>query len=120
MLFEENPERFVPDVLADEPAHEWCYYYQKASLANQKEDWDEVIRLSEEAIANGYDTKNTFEYFPFVEAYLQTGQFEMAFEYSEEIQNRAGYSSVICDLWEGYEVPESFEVDIVETFKCSP
>jgi hypothetical protein len=120
ILFEENPERYVPGVLADEPAHEWCYYYQKASLAHQMEDWDEVIRLAEEADNNGYDAQNAYEYFPIMDAYLQSGHFDRAFEYSEQIKNRAGYSSVICDLWSSVEAPESFNTSVDESFNCNP
>jgi hypothetical protein len=126
ILTNSNTERAAPDVLAEEPAHQWCYYYQKAALANQMEDWQEVIRQADEAESNGYDANNAYEYFPFLEAYLMNGSFESAFELSEKIQNRAGYTTVICDLWNKAflesesQVSESFEQDVQTTFKCNP
>jgi len=29
--------------------HGWCYYYQKANLARQQGDWEQVIALGREA-----------------------------------------------------------------------
>jgi len=40
------PSHIPPIVIfGSEPAHEWCYYYQKASLARQAKDWEEVAQL---------------------------------------------------------------------------
>ena len=34
-----------PKIFGYEPEHDWCYYYQKASLARQIGDWEEIGRL---------------------------------------------------------------------------
>jgi len=31
-----------PDIFGPEPEHTWCYYYEKADLARQLEDWEQV------------------------------------------------------------------------------
>ena len=36
-----------------EPAHAWCYYYEKAELARQVRDWNQVIALGLEAEQKG-------------------------------------------------------------------
>ncbi len=41
-------------IFGSEPAHTWCYYYQKADLAAQAQDWQETIRLWEAAHGNNY------------------------------------------------------------------
>ncbi len=45
----------------------WCYYFEKADLARQYHQWDEVVRLWEEAQANSERADNGFEYIPFIE-----------------------------------------------------
>jgi hypothetical protein len=57
-----------------EPPHGWCYYYQKASLARQAEDWQEVARLGDEAQQQNLRPIDWVEWMPFVEAYAYTGQ----------------------------------------------
>jgi hypothetical protein len=67
-----------PAIFGPELAHTWCYTFQKADLARQSDDWDEVLRLWEQAIADGYGPKNTREYMPFIEAYARIGDWESA------------------------------------------
>ena len=40
-------------VFGEEPAHSWCYYYQKADLARQRRDWDQIPVLLKEALSEG-------------------------------------------------------------------
>jgi hypothetical protein len=51
-----------------EPTHDWCYYYQKAALARQVEDWDEVARLGNEARSLGLSAGDSIEWMPFLQA----------------------------------------------------
>ncbi|HTX78676.1 MAG TPA: hypothetical protein VMC62_03370, partial [Longilinea sp.] len=62
------------DVFGKEPAHTWCYYYQKASLARQQHDWAEVARLGDEAIAHRYNAYDPLEWVPFMEGYINVGR----------------------------------------------
>lgn len=66
-----------------EPVNSWCYYFEKADLAKQKKDWQEVIRLYEQALEQGYPFKSERERYPFIEAYAQLGQWDLAFELIE-------------------------------------
>jgi len=51
-----------------EPAHNWCFYYQKAALARQMGDWDEVTRLGDEARSLGLSAGDPIEWMPFLQA----------------------------------------------------
>jgi hypothetical protein len=62
------------DVFGSEPAHTWCYYYQKASLARQQHDWAEVARLGDEAIAKDLNAYDPLEWVPFMEGYINVGR----------------------------------------------
>ncbi|MBC7877022.1 MAG: hypothetical protein H7Y59_07605 [Anaerolineales bacterium] len=47
----------------------WCYYFEKADLARQYKQWDEVVRLWEESQSIGERADNGFEYVPFIEGH---------------------------------------------------
>ncbi len=51
-----------------EPAHDWCYYYQKAAYARQLGNWDEALRLDNEARALGFTARDPVEWMPFLQA----------------------------------------------------
>jgi hypothetical protein len=75
--------RPVPEeIFGPEPAHTWCYYFQKADLARQEGDWERIVGLWEEAEARGYAPGNGVEYLPFVEGYAREGEWERAVELS--------------------------------------
>jgi hypothetical protein len=52
-----------------EPAHDWCYYYQKAAYARQSDNWDAVLQWGEEAHSLGYTANDQIEWMPFLQAY---------------------------------------------------
>ena len=45
----------------------WCYYFEKADLARQYDDWTRVVQLWNEAQKAGERPDNGFEYIPFIE-----------------------------------------------------
>ena len=47
----------------------WCYYFEKADLARQYGQWDEIARLWKEAQSKSEQADNGFEYLPFIEGY---------------------------------------------------
>jgi hypothetical protein len=58
-----------------EPAHGWCYFYQKASLARQRGDWAEVARLGDEAMKADPRPAEWVEWMPFLQAYAYLGRY---------------------------------------------
>jgi len=63
-----------PTLFGSEPVHGWCYYYQKASLARQQLDWNEVVRLGDESSQLGLAPDDLSEWLPFIEGYKNLGQ----------------------------------------------
>jgi hypothetical protein len=55
-------------VFGAEPAHGWCYYYQKADLARQRGAWDQIPPLLKEALARGHYPEDGLEWMPFLQA----------------------------------------------------
>lgn len=50
----------------------WCYYFEKADLARQYQQWDEIIRLWDKSQELGERPDNGFEYIPFIEGFGHT------------------------------------------------
>jgi hypothetical protein len=131
-----NPEQILPSATAvmpavygPEPAHGWCYYFQKADLARQLGDWETVIRLGDEALALNDYPNNPLERFVFIEGYAHTGKWERAVKFSRESYqvSRDYVGPLLCGLWERIETEtpasdEKSEVlsEIKTMFACKP
>jgi hypothetical protein len=75
----------------------WCYYFQKADLARQFGEWDEIVRLWEEAQAVGERPDNGFEYIPFIEGFGHTGDWEQVKEMTKFAKRvTAGLEPSLC------------------------
>ncbi|NWG34637.1 MAG: hypothetical protein HXY42_09360 [Chloroflexi bacterium] len=57
-----------------EPSHGWCYYYQKATFARQRGDWEEVLIIGEQAFDQGLEPQDLIEWMPFLQAYAVSGE----------------------------------------------
>ncbi|NMB55647.1 MAG: hypothetical protein GYA15_13200 [Leptolinea sp.] len=91
------------DVFGSEPAHGWCYFYQKADLARQFQQWQEIPRLAVEAEEKGLRSKNGMEYLPFIEGFAQTGNAEKALETSLDANTLTyGMTPALCSMWQRY------------------
>ena len=60
-------------IFGPEPAHGWCYYYQKAELAAQNQDWKTVLDLAQEIEGQKFTINERLEWMPFLQAYAATG-----------------------------------------------
>jgi hypothetical protein len=105
-----------PRIFGPEPEHGWCYLYQKASLAAQFEDWQQVAALGDQAEVHGYNpyrssSDTPHEWLPFIEGYARTGQLERASALSKVLVEEDERITVhLCQLWQGIgEVPESLD-----------
>jgi hypothetical protein len=76
------------DFFGTEPAHTWCYYYQKASLARQKGDWQEIDRLWKEVSQKGYKAGDQVEWMPFLEGYANLHQWDQAAAIAANLTDR--------------------------------
>ena len=82
----EQPAVPPAEIFGLEPEHTWCYYYQKADLARQYEDWEEVVVVGDEAFAQKYYPEELTELYPFVEGYAKTGNWTRALNLVSDIK----------------------------------
>ena len=79
-----------------EPAHEWCYFYQKADLARQEGDWDEIARLGKEAQKLELHPNDQVEWMPFLQAYAFLGDDKQVKVLSTRINTEPFYRQLAC------------------------
>jgi hypothetical protein len=84
-----NPDQIQTDAVqpkldqslfGPEPDHEWCYFYEKAELARQQSDWEQVVKLYDQARKSGLNASTPVENLPFIEGFLSMGNEEAALE----------------------------------------
>jgi len=97
----------MPDIYAPEPGHGWCYYFEKADLARQFDDWEEVVNIGDTAFKLDDHPRDPIEWFVFIEGYAHVGEWERALELSQESyqasQDDADLGRLLCQLWERIE-----------------
>jgi len=128
-LIVEDPRARMPRFYGSEPAHDFCYYYQKADFARQFGEWDKVAEFADIALSFENHPYEPAEHLVFIEGYAHTGQWARAvelskagYDYSNEFMGR-----VLCQLWERVEAetgesPERGEAlaEVQSKFACSP
>ncbi|MCZ7551042.1 MAG: hypothetical protein B6D39_02150 [Anaerolineae bacterium UTCFX2] len=112
-----------------EPPPNWCYYFQKAELARQTGNWNEIVELGEKAFETRktFTRKNVYELLPFIEGYARSNQFDRAYEMTRQgYQTWEKMGATLCLLWDkisadaslGAEI-QSASKEIHEELKCS-
>ena len=93
-------------MFGEEPAHSaWCYYFEKADLAKQYGDWQQVAALGDQARAEGYSPRRSSsdapqEWRPFIEGYATLGRWQDAMDLSVQAGERdADAKTSMCTLW---------------------
>jgi hypothetical protein len=113
-----------PDIFGPEPEHTWCYYFQKADLARQQQDWTTIIDLHQQTQSQGFTPNHGAEYLPFIEAYAQTGDWDKAYELTMEARKTtAGIKKMLCTNWARLSELPSADANVLQqveqTFVCS-
>jgi len=119
----------MPAIYGPEPEHGWCYYFQKADLARQMGDWDEVVKLGDVAFKLDDFPNNPVERFVFIEGYAHVGDWDRAIELSK-ISYKVSKDYVgplLCQLWKRIEMETNQDsersatlVKVQSTFVCNP
>jgi hypothetical protein len=115
----DSPSEVPPPqiIFGKEPYHNWCYYYQKADLARQTGDWQEVVSLAEEAAAAGFKPELPHERLPFIEAYAHVESWSEAIRQTRRAYEKdPRYSNQLCFLWtridQSLEIPPDLNQDL--------
>jgi hypothetical protein len=103
----------MPAIYGPEPEHGWCYYFQKAELAHQFGDWDEVVQLGEQAFQLDDFPNNPVERFVFIEGYAHAGKWARALELSQVSYkvSKEYVGPLLCQLWKRIEAETTESVE---------
>ena len=109
----ESDHRMPADIFGTDYVHDWCYYFEKADLAFDRQEYSEALRLYDEAASNGISMGNATEMRPFIKSAAFSGDWEKALDWSVTANNvrpeqTTGY---FANLWRILErdVPDSSE-----------
>ncbi|MCE1252312.1 MAG: hypothetical protein LWX83_02050 [Anaerolineae bacterium] len=120
-------DSFPENIIGREPAHDWCYYFEKADLANQANDPAAVINLWSQSQELALKPRNPAELYPFIRAFMLEGDLHQAHELIGTVhdQSSASLPDMVCGLSrqlsrETEPSPENkaFIQSILVEFKC--
>jgi hypothetical protein len=90
-------------IFGPEPRPDWCYFFEKAELARQVEDWPRVASLADQALSleQRLYPVNAPEFLPYIEAYAHLERWDDAVQLSLQAYrlNRRMERS-LCATWE--------------------
>ncbi|MDR3577914.1 MAG: hypothetical protein P4L50_28960 [Anaerolineaceae bacterium] len=89
-----------------EPAHSWCYYFEKADLDRQTGSWSDLAQIGDQVQQLGFKPSNPIsnaphEWIPFIEGYAHAGRWLDASKIAKQAFDQdVLYKPMLCDLWQ--------------------
>ena len=116
------PEAVPPAAIFGKvPEKDWCYYFQKISLARQKGDWQEAAHLADEAAKLGFQLRDRSEWFPVFEAYANTNQLQKAETVAQKMRKMDDMLFMYCSqIKEMKDIPASYNYEYITGALCQP
>ncbi len=95
----ELPARYFGEISTDN----WCYYYQQAANAEQREAWTEIISIYQNAEIEEHGPEDNSEWLPLIKAHIYNGNIGAALKLSEElvIDNEFTHWG-LCSVWQNH------------------
>ena len=116
------PETIPPaDIFGKSPQKDWCYYFQKISLARQRNDWTEAARMADEAADQGFQPRDRSEWFPVFEAYANTNQLDKVEMIAQKMGKNEDMLLLYCTQLESLmDIPASYNYEYIMSTLCQP
>jgi hypothetical protein len=93
-------------IFGSEPEHAWCYYFQQASLEAQRQNWDQVVILYDEALGAGFKPIDRSEWLPFLKGLVMVGRDQDAAQTALWIRDIGAIRHRQCDYLSGTALPD--------------
>jgi hypothetical protein len=121
----QTPAQPPEHIIGSEPEKNWCYYFQKADLARQAGNWEEIIKLWQ-ATEQLRDVPNeASEKVIFMEAFARMKYWEQAISLSQQVSQVPYLRPLICDTWTRIDLDPSYSPeekllirDVMEEASC--
>lgn len=116
IILDEGQDHRIPvEIIGPEPERSWCYFFQKADLERQRENWDRTAELGDLAFERGVSPQDFSEYSPFIEGYLMVGRFDDGKRLSRlMIEDEPQLRSYLCRIWQRVESRETNDLESAE------
>jgi hypothetical protein len=105
-------------VFGPEPEHAWCYFYQKASLARQREAWGKIQALGEQVFNRNLTPGDPIEWMPFLQAYAQLGDIELLKELAPSVVSDPFVAQQACHVLGGLQNLSQQVHDVIAAQYC--
>jgi hypothetical protein len=105
-------------VFGPEPEHTWCYFYQKASLARQRQDWNAVQRLGSEVIRMKLLPGDPIEWMPFLQAYALNEDVEQLKDLAPNVVADPYIAQQTCHILVGLSNLQQPTLDVISENYC--
>jgi hypothetical protein len=105
-------------IFGSEPEHTWCYFYQKAALARQSSNWDEVLALGEEVLSRKLQPGDLIEWMPFLEAFAQQGDIERLQELAPNVTTDSYVAQQACQILSGMQNITEETMEVIRLIYC--
>ncbi len=101
-IITESDHKLPETIFGTDYIHDWCYYFEKADLAADMENYEETLGLYDEASDRGIAFGNPTEMRPFIKAAAFTGNWDRALEWSETANAKQPdkTTAYFAHLWE--------------------
>ncbi len=93
-------QKQVGNIFGKVPQPDWCYYFEKADLARQFNDWNELKEINIEVMDQELFPRDNREWFPFIEGYAHNNDWDSAVVLSRSICSQSPqYLYMLRVLW---------------------
>ncbi|NPV55928.1 MAG: hypothetical protein HPY76_04525 [Anaerolineae bacterium] len=100
----------VPEtIFGSEPAHDWCYFYQKVALARQRGDWSLGASLTAEVLERGLTPTDPVEWLPLYETTYRAGDMERANQIGVFLRGEPAFIDSYCSQFTTGNMERLFE-----------
>ena len=104
-------------IILDKQPNNFCYFYQKASLAVENNNWNEVIDLWNLSSSENQKPNHALERLPFIQGMAYKQRYEDSFDLSLEIVDVSKkYEPLICEFWKELRLDDSLDSGIINEF----
>lgn len=100
-LIKSTPEPRLPDVIDENISGEsWCYYFEKADLARQLQNWQEVAEIADQVLTGFEKPTDPIERLVYIEGYAHMENWQRALELTDTTLSVTGaMQPPLCKLW---------------------
>jgi hypothetical protein len=99
-------------IYGPEPAHQWCYYYEKVDLAIQQNDWGQAITFGNKAVELGLHPEDRSEWLPLILAYAMNDDINDIKTTAPKINQDPFLRLEACQLLKNSENQSDFAPDV--------